>query len=105
MKKKRKRVHIRARKIPDLKSILSAYVRDNKLNKALDNVKVLNSWTEIVGERISAVSEPVKFSNNILYVKIKNSAWRNEMFMLEKDIIMRINGYCGKFMVKKILFI
>ena len=105
MKKKRKKTYIKARKIPDLKSILSAYIKDNKLDKVLDNVKVLNSWNEIVGERISAVSEPVKFSNNILYVKIKNSAWRNEMFMLEKDIIMRINEYCGKFMVKKILFI
>ena len=70
-------------------------------NKVLDN-QVLNSWNSIVGKRISEISKAEKIENRILFVKVLNSSWRNELLYHKKTIIDKLNKKMGKKIVDDI---
>ena len=43
---------------------------------------VLHYWPEVVGDKINAVTEKVKFDGSKLIVVVKNEAWRYEICLL-----------------------
>ena len=64
-------------------------------DKVLDS-RIINIWPIVVGKKIADVSKAEKITNRILYVKVKNSSWRNELIYYKKDIITKINKNIGK---------
>lgn len=72
----------------------------------IENEVLLNQavhlWPEIVGKRIAKISHAEKIDGNILFVKVQNDSWRNELVFLKKDIIERLNKRIGKKLVEDI---
>jgi len=64
--------------------------------------QVLNLWPIVVGKRIADISQAKKIEHNILFVKVLNDSWRNELLFLKKNIIERINKKVGKEIIKDI---
>lgn len=57
-------------------------------------------WPEVVGKKIANISRAERIDGNILFVKVTNDSWRNELVFLKKDIIERLNKRIGKIVVK-----
>lgn len=55
-----------------------------------------------MGKRIAEISQAVKIENNILFVKVLHSSWRNELLYQKKAIIDRLNKTIGKRVVEDI---
>ena len=53
-------------------------------------VEIIKKWPDIVGERISKVTECTDVRDGVLYVRVFSSSWRNEISFLKKEIIDRI---------------
>lgn len=93
-------------KMPNtLESSLSNLLKKIGIDTRVKQYQVMVSWPEIVGERISKISSAEKVTNGILFVKVKTSAWRNELIFLKKEILTKIDKKVGYGIIKDIRFI
>lgn len=59
-------------------------------------------WRELVDKNISAQVQPVKVEHGILFVAVKNSAFKDQLKFLAEDLIETVNKNFGQPLVKKI---
>ena len=88
---------------------LDIAIKDFLINTGLENgvnqQKAVIIWPKIVGTRIAenTIAELVDF--NVLTIKVKNSTWRNELY-LKKDIILeKLNKELGPNTIKELRFL
>jgi predicted nucleic acid-binding Zn ribbon protein len=61
-------------------------------------------WNEIVGEQIAAVTQVHSVIDGILTVRVKNSAWCQELTLLREDVLRRLNLKLGGYVLQDIKF-
>ncbi len=61
-------------------------------------------WDSVVGKEISQHTNPFKIAEGILYVKVNDPVWRNELQFFKNDIIEKLNTKMGKHLVKDVKF-
>jgi predicted nucleic acid-binding Zn ribbon protein len=61
-------------------------------------------WDMCVGKEISRHTEPLKVAKGIIFVKVDNDVWRNELTYFKHEIIQKINQKLGKKAIKEIKF-
>ena len=88
---------------------LDIAIKDFLINTGLENgvnqQKAVIIWPKIVGTKIAenTIAELVDF--NVLTIKVKNSTWRNELY-LKKDIILeKLNKELGPNTIKELRFL
>ena len=88
---------------------LDIAIKDFLINTGLENgvnqQKAVIIWPKIVGTKIAenTTAELVDFS--VLTIKVKNSTWRNELY-LKKDIILeKLNKELGPNTIKELRFL
>lgn len=52
--------------------------------------EVVAKWKEIVGKKISEVTECSRVENGIIYVKVFSAAWRQEIVYLKPQLLSQI---------------
>ena len=88
-----------------LAQFLQRIVGQLGLEGPLEDQRIVELWPEVVGEKIAEVSEAEAVRDGVLYVRVANAVWRNEL-SLEKDRILalfRERGNCER--LKDIRFI
>jgi predicted nucleic acid-binding Zn ribbon protein len=70
----------------------------------LKEYQALQKWNELVGEKIAAVSEAEKVVSGVLYVKVKDHVWRNELKMLSGRLLEKYKEIMGEEIIKQIKF-
>jgi len=58
--------------------------------KKVKEFEAIAKWPGIVGEQIAEVTEPERVVDGILFVKVKNSVWRNELIYMKRQILAKI---------------
>ncbi|MCS7013388.1 MAG: DUF721 domain-containing protein [Chloroherpetonaceae bacterium] len=84
--------------------VLDALYGELHFNIAAEEFKAIRLWREVVGSHIARVSEVEKIVDGILHVKVKNSAWRNELTFRKQSIIHQLNHRIGSPFVRDIVF-
>lgn len=93
----------RLNKNQKIQDILSSFVKDNKLEKGLDNVRVGAAWRELLGKGVQNYTTNVRLQNKTLYVNLSSSVLRQELSYGKDKIIKLINDELGKEVVDKII--
>ena len=70
----------------------------------LEREKPVLVWEEAVGKTISRRAKAISLRNDILFVRVQNSVWLQELSMLKEGIIEKINTLVGKDVVRDIVF-
>ena len=88
---------------------LDIAIKDFLINTGLENgvnqQKALIIWPKIVGTKIAENTTAELVDFNILTIKVKNSTWRNELY-LKKDIILeKLNKELGPNTIKELRFL
>ena len=60
------------------------------------------AWMYCVGEKLRKVSEPVRFENGILRVRVTHPQWLVTLETMKPDIIERINKYVRRNLLKDV---
>jgi predicted nucleic acid-binding Zn ribbon protein len=60
------------------------------------------AWNYCVGEKIRKVTEPVRFENGILKIRVKHPQWQITLESMKPEIIGRINKYVRRNLLKDI---
>jgi len=74
------------------------------IEQKIKELKVLNSWREVAGERIYKHARPFCIKKGTLFVKVDNSGWLTQLTYLKEKIISEFNKREGKEIVKDIYF-
>ena len=89
--------------VKSLKNVLKDLITQKPLKKGVQNIKVCNSWGEVMGENIQKYTSQVRFSYNILYVKINSAPLKMELRYELEVIKYRLNAHLGEEFIKKVI--
>lgn len=87
-----------------LGSILENILSERGYHTICKEYEVVSRWKEIVGERISEVTECSRVEDGILYVNVSTAPWRQEMVFLKQEILKQIKKVTGCDTIKDIIF-
>jgi predicted nucleic acid-binding Zn ribbon protein len=84
--------------------VLNRTLKNLKIERRIKEETVILNWNRVVGERISRESIPVRVKDAILFVKVPNASWRNELVFLKGNIIRELNQSVGESVIKEVVF-
>lgn len=85
-------------------SILDGILSDRGYLTLCREYEVVSRWDEIAGATVAKVTRSVKLENSILYVTVKNAAWRQEVSYFKKDLLDKIVKITGCTTIRDIVF-
>ncbi len=74
---------------------VNALLRSEDLAQVLQPHMAKVHWAEVVGPQVSGVTQIEAVRGGVLFVRVKNSVWANELTLLKEDMLRRLNGKLG----------
>ena len=74
------------------------------LEDKIDETNVIETWAELAGAKVNAVTKSVWMKNGKLFVKVTSPAWRHELHLSRSDWCSRLNDRLEKPIVDEIVF-
>ena len=94
---------MRRNNINTIGQVIKKLIKNKKLSKRLDALKVLDVWDNIIGKDLEKYIKSTKLVDDKLYVKLRSSIVRNEMSYKKTQLIQRINKKLNKDVIKDII--
>ena len=69
----------------------------------MNEIKVINSWPQVVGSFIASHTIDLSIKNNILFVRVDSDALRSELSYSKSLLMKNLNAIAGKEVVKEIV--
>ncbi|MFC1557351.1 DUF721 domain-containing protein [candidate division KSB1 bacterium] len=86
-------------------TLISSVLAELGLTGTYKQHKALLLWPEAAGDIIANVTEPDRIEYGRLYVRVRNSSWRQEIHYYKSDILKRLNEMLDEEVVKEIILI
>lgn len=86
-----------------LGSAIRDYLKERKFDGKIAEIDAVNLWESIIGKQIARATSSIYIKDGTLYVSLKSSIVRNELFMMRNDIIQVMNQRVGSNVVKSII--
>lgn len=87
-----------------ISSVLKSYVRENNLERKLNELDLIKSWESIMGKTVARYTGNLYIQNNTLFVETTSPIVRNELLMMKEEIRVRLNEVVGSELIKTIVF-
>ena len=84
--------------------VLVRTLRGLKIDRRIKEETSLLNWTKVVGDRIASQTTPLRVKDSILFVRVENASWRNELVFLKAKIIKELNHSVKANVIKDIMF-
>ena len=84
-----------------IREMIETYRLEGKLNE----VKVLHSWENVVGEMIAKHTLDLYIKNGRLFVKVDSPALKNELSYSRSLIAEKLNQQAGGKVIEEVVFI
>ncbi|MGB1269148.1 MAG: DUF721 domain-containing protein [Flavobacteriaceae bacterium] len=86
-----------------LSDALQGFIKENNLDKGLEKIDAINAWYAVMGKSIEAYTNDVELKNNTLIVRLSSAALREELSYGKSKIIININEFLRRDVVKDLL--
>jgi predicted nucleic acid-binding Zn ribbon protein len=84
--------------------ILQSMLKETGLEKKVREYAALAEWDKIVGVAVAEQTAPQDIKGGVLFLRVKNAAWRSQLAFFKKDIIQKVNAHAGKKIVRSVFF-
>lgn len=84
---------------------LTALFESASFADGLAGWRAVEKWGDVVGERIAAKTNALRYERGTLVVEVCNSTWIQELSFLQRGIKRRVNGAVGRDVVRNIHFV
>ncbi|HEX2896686.1 MAG TPA: DUF721 domain-containing protein [candidate division Zixibacteria bacterium] len=74
-----------------LSPVIDNVIGNLGLRKRYSGWQIVDQWAEIVGNKIAEATKAQRFEDGILFVKVKNAAWRQELSMQTDSLLEAIH--------------
>ena len=92
------------RKEKHIRDTILAFFKHAGMRDRFEENLAISFWDAAVGKEIAGHTDPKKVSKGIMFVKVDDHVWRNELTYLKHDIIEKINTKVGKKAITEIKF-
>lgn len=92
------------RDVVSISSVLQTVVRKSGLETPLLQYRLLAAWDEVAGSVVAKYTAEKYIKNQTLFVKVQNAALRQNLSMMRRDLIQRLNHRVGSFVITEIKF-
>lgn len=82
---------------------ISALFKQENLDEKYSVFAVKNAWQEIAGSLIAKHTQEIRYHKKVLWLSITSDVIRNEISYNKKELIEKINQFCGKRLVEEIV--
>jgi predicted nucleic acid-binding Zn ribbon protein len=86
-----------------LGSVIREFLKEEKFDCKIAEIEAVNLWESIIGKQIARATSSIYIKDGTLYIHLKSSIVRNELFMMRNDIMQVINQRIGRRVVKAII--
>jgi len=87
----------------NIAQIISTILKANGLEDKLAETRLIQSWEEILGKSVGRLTKSMYVKNRILFVSLSSSVVRNELMLIKKDLLIRLNEKAGKCIIDDII--
>jgi predicted nucleic acid-binding Zn ribbon protein len=94
---------MRRSEFQSLGSAIKDYLKEEKLDGKLAELEAVNLWESLIGKQIARATSSIYIKDGILYVHLKSSIVRNELFMMRNEIMQAMNQQIGSRVVKAVI--
>jgi predicted nucleic acid-binding Zn ribbon protein len=84
--------------------LIQQFLQSTGISEKIEENYAMAYWDKIVGKEISEQTEPYRISDGVLFVKVADPAWRNELQFFKTEIINKLNKILKNSAVKDIKF-
>lgn len=89
--------------VKPLGDLVKEFYELHKGSDYLDEVKVINSWKQVVGPFIATHTIDLSIKDGRLFVRVDSDALRNELSYSKSLLLKNLNDLVGKDVVKEIV--
>ncbi|MCF8233765.1 MAG: DUF721 domain-containing protein [Bacteroidales bacterium] len=83
---------------------IKAFLKEHRLEKKLDETRLIHSWENIVGDMIARHTRSIYIRNKTLFVKLDSPALANELSYAREKIVKSLNKEIGKEVIADVKF-
>jgi len=87
-----------------ISDLLEAAFSGKPVQKRLRDIKVWQVWEEAVGAQIASKASPASIRDGVLTLKVKGSAWMQQLSLMKHEIISHLNSAIGEQVVSDLVF-
>lgn len=95
---------MRKREAQALSEILNESLKNLQIDGKLNESRVLDAWSDVVGPILSSHTRNKYVNRRILYVQMDTPIVRNELQMMRQSLVERLNQAAGAETIKDIVF-
>jgi len=74
---------------------VEGFFKSQELASALRPHLAKVHWESVVGPQVAGVTQVEAVRDGVLFVRVKNSVWANELTLLKDDMVRRLNAKLG----------
>lgn len=90
------------RDVLPLDEVLKKLLREEGLEVPLLQKRLVDSWEVVTGNVVARYTAEKFIRNQTLFVKITNPALRQDLSMMRAQLVKRLNGQVGSFVISDI---
>ena len=90
------------RDVLPLDEVLKKLLREEGLEVPLLQKRLVDSWEVVTGNVVARYTAEKFIRNQTLFVKITNPALRQDLSMMRTQLVKRLNGQVGSFVISDI---
>lgn len=94
---------MRKKNTQKLDEVIKEYLKALKIDDKLKEVQLIKSWESVVGKTVARSTDNIYINNRKLFVKLRSSVIRNELFMLKEGLVKALNDKVGETIIDEII--
>jgi len=94
---------MRRSKTERIDAVIDAVFRQMGLSTRMKEMRVVNSWDEIIGLKIAKSTKQINIYNRTLFLTMHSAAVKNELMMLKSSIVRAVNDFAGDSVIDEVV--
>ena len=101
----RKRKDVRSKEPTSLGSVIDGLMAEQVFSRGMPVASLASRWTEVVGERLAAQTQPLALEAGVLTVGATNGAWASQVRFMGEEVKRQANQALGGEPVRLVMVI
>lgn len=93
------------RKAEQVGDVVRAMLRQQGLEAPLNEYRLIESWTTVLGKAVECYTRDLYISNQTLYVRLSSPVLKSELMMQRSQLVQQLNQAVGAQVITEIRFV
>lgn len=86
-----------------MKQAIDEMLKTYRLDRKLDEMKVVNAWEKVVGEVIARYTTKINVHDGVMYITLSSAALKQELLYRRTEIANLLNAEVGAEIIREVV--